>query len=597
MKLSRIDGDDLRNLFRFGLKEVMRHRVYFNEINVFPVADGDTGTNLAMTLRAMAENPESTRSFGDMIGRISESGLSNARGNSGLIFASYFSGIALEGGDYETVDISEFSVIAKRAVSYVYQAVEKPVEGTMISVIRDWADYLSANHGRFVFFDDLFQEAYHTAEASLAKTPELLDVLRRNKVVDSGAAGFVGFLKGINHFFAHGLREEEITEPYLAAEPISEAYDSLYRYCTEVALRGVIPPPESLRKELESLGDSLIVTSHKDKLRIHLHSNDPGAVIHQALKYGELIEQKVDDMQLQNLFQTRSKGGIALVTDSIADIPDALLLKHRIHTVPLTLLVDEIPYLDKVTIGLDRLFALMSTAKSYPTSSQPESGRIREILERALINADTVIVISVADKLSGTYGVFKREAERLDPGGKRITVVDSRLNSGAQGLVVQRAAEWIDMGFSHEEVIEKIRALIPETKIYVCLETLANAVRGGRVSNTVGKIGMALGARPIMTLGSEGQGAAFGCGFSLEGMTRRIFSRLRQTQKKKGILSYSIVHGNNPALVHRYVEFMKALTGRDPEFVMAISSVTAIHSGPGCVAVSVVEGRKGAFYD
>ncbi len=596
MKSSRIDGDDLRNWFRFGLKEVMGHRHYLNEINVFPVADGDTGTNLTVTLRAMVENPESTQSFGEMAERISRSGLAHARGNSGLIFASYFTGIALEGEKFETVDISEFSTMARNAVSHVYQAIDNPVEGTMISVIRDWADYLFLNHNRFIYFEDLLREAYHTAEISLSKTPDMLETLRRNKVVDSGAAGFVGFLKGVNHFFAHGVREEETTEAPIATEPILDTDESEYRYCTEITLRGGVPSTAPLRKELEGLGDSLIISAGRDLLRVHLHTNQPGEVIRRSQCYGELAEQKVDDMQLQHRVRTRSKGGVALITDSIADIPDALLLKYCIHTVPLTLLVDEIPYLDKVTIGLDRLFAVMGTAKGYPTSSQPEPFRIRDVFERVLASYDSVIVITVAERLSGTYGVFKREAERLEAEGGQITVIDSRLNSGAQGLVVKKAAEWLEEGLSHNAVTERIRGLIPRTKIYVCLETLENAVRGGRVPNTVGKIGMALGARPIMTLNAEGQGAAFGCGFSLEGMTRRIFAHLRRIQKEKGIDCYSIVHGDNPELAERYVEFMRSLIGREPEFVMEISAVTAIHSGPGCVAVSLVEGMKGVSH-
>lgn len=597
MKLTRIDGEDLREWFKFGLKEVTRHRIYFNEINVFPVADGDTGTNLTATLRAMAENPESTKSFGDMVERISETGLSHARGNSGLIFASYFNGIALEGGEFESVDISEFSRVAKNAVGHVYQAIDNPVEGTMISVIRDWAEFLFLNHSRFVFFDDLLQEAYRTAEVSLAKTPDLLEVLRRNKVVDSGAAGFVGFLKGVNHFFARGLGEEEMIEPLVTMEPILDTFDSQFRYCTEISLRGVVESADCLRKELECLGDSLIVTSHRDLLRIHLHTNMPEEVVRRALPYGELAEQKVDDMQLQHLVRAGVKGGVALITDSIADIPDALLLKYQIHTVPLTLLVDETPYLDKVTIGLAGLFDVMGTAKAYPTSSQPEPFRVREMMERLLENHDSAIVLSVAEKLSGTYGVFKREAERLQAMGARITVIDSRLNSGAQGLVVQRAAEWLAEGLAHEEVVERIGNIIQHTKIYVCLETLENAIRGGRVPNTVGRIGMTLGARPIMTLNAEGHGAAFGCGFSIEGMTRRIFRCLKRANKEKGIERYSIVHGSNPQLAKHYADFMKTLTGLEPEFMTEISAVTAIHSGPGCVAVSFVEGMKGAPHD
>lgn len=587
MKSRTLDGYAIRNWFRSGHREVDLHKKHINAINVFPVPDGDTGTNLSMTLKAMAERPVSTPSFGRMLEQISELGLANARGNSGIIFASYVNGIAEEGRLYETVTLSEFSALAHKAVDYVYRAIDNPVEGTMISVIKDWASYLLSRHHEFEFFEDLLQGAYVAAKVSLAQTPEKLAVLKRNNVVDSGAEGFVHFLKGVNRFFSQEALPAIEEEPEEAEIPrIPEDSVSMFRYCSEFLLKQGTPGVEGLREELESLGDSLIISSGHEKTRIHLHTNHPETVIKRLLIRGEVLEQKVEDMDLQQGVLNHQKSPVALLTDSIADLPDDLILKHQIHTVPLTLMMGEAPYLDKRTITLRGLFEAMGSGGSYPTSAQPEPSRVREELEKLFQHYDSVIVITVSEKLSGTCGVFKKEAEKL---GHPVTVIDSRLNSGAQGLLVKKAAELLDGGCTHEETVGKIQQLIPKTKIYVCLDTIANAIRGGRVPDTLGRVAMALGARPIMTLDSLGKGAAFGVGFSRGAMTRKILKLVRKTHKEKGIQSYSIVHADNPLLAQDYAEAIKHITGQPPEFITEISAVTAIHSGPGCVAVSLIE--------
>ena len=589
MNSRTIDGHDIRNWFQFGFREVEQNKKQINAINVFPVADGDTGTNLTLTLKAMSDWPTATRSFGKMLEKISESGLAHARGNSGIIFASYINGLASEGKLYETIGVSEFSSAAHNAVEYIYKAVEKPVEGTMISVIRDWAYFLSTNNHKFQFFEDLLAEAYKVARASLGKTTETLEVLRKNHVVDAGGEGFVRFLKGINGVFSQEKAQVPDVDLTQNAPSIIEEYDSSYRYCTEFLVQHSGLISHELHRKLEELGDSFIISYLPDKFRIHIHTNYPQQVRKLLKEEGEVLEQKVDDMKLQNEVLFHQKSKVALLTDSIADLPDYLVMHHQIHTIPLTILFDEELYLDKNTINLKGLFAEIEASPSYPTSSQPEVGRVRERLEYLCEHYDSIIIISVAEKLSGTFSVFKKEAERLEQSGKKVTVIDSRLNSGAQGLLVKKAAELLEAGASHDDIVEEVLSLIPKTKIYVCLETIENAVRGGRVPNTVGKLGIAIGARPIMTLDENGKGAAFGVGFSQDGMTKKIFTLLRKIKSQKGIQSYSIVHAENPQLAKAYEERLEKLLGYKPDFVTEISSVTAIHSGRGCVAVSLIE--------
>jgi len=244
--------------------------------------------------------------------------------------------------------------------------------------------------------------------------------------------------------------------------------------------------------------------------------------------------------------------------------------------------MEDTVYLDKATIGLEQLFSAIPKMDAYPTSSQPEPGRIRELLEYGLETYESLIVIAVSSRLSGTHNAILKELNQLDSEGKQVTVIDSRLNSGAQGLLVKRAAELLDQGLSHGETVREIEALISRTKIYVCLQTIEYAVLGGRISNTVGKIGMKIGLRPIMTLNTQGGGATFGMALSQKGITRKILRLVEKTVKNRGIEAYSIVHADNEALALEYGEKLKGIIGKPPEFITEISSVVAIHSGPGC---------------
>ena len=598
LNLERANGVDLLNWFSAGAEAVAAHRKYLNDINVFPVADGDTGTNLYTTLRAMVEKPQRERSFADMLRGISKSGLESARGNSGIIFASFINGIAQECQPAESVDVAEFSGIAYRAVRHLYAAVEHPAEGTLMSVIRDWAQFLETNKGRFSNFRELFFNAYQSAMVSLEKTKEQLQVLRKHNVVDSGAAGFVRFLHGINLTFTRDRVSKEEPDSSVAVPIFGEDGETEFRFCTEALLdtngataaKDKVIVPEQIKAELSAFGDSLILNSSEGRLKVHIHTNTPELVMERLKNYGEFLEQKADDMAVQNRIRTMERRAIGLMTDSIADIPDSFKLEHGISTLPMGVMLDGSAYLDKSTIRLKQLFRRMEAKEGYPTSSQPEPARIQTMLSVLTDQFDSLIILSVSDRLSGTYQALKKAAAAFAP-EKRISIVNTKLNSGAQGLLVKAAAEMIDQGLSHDEIVTRIENMVPRTKIYVCLNTLAYAVRGGRVPDTVGKLGIKLGMRPIMTLDQEGNGAAFGVAFSQAALTKKIMKLVRHTMQKKGIAEYSIVHGDNLPLAQEYADAITKITGKAPAFIAEISSVVALHAGPGTVAVCLLEGN------
>ena len=437
------------------------------------------------------------------------------------------------------MDVAEFSGIAYRAVKHLYAAVEHPAEGTLMSVIRDWAQYLETNKGRFSNFRELFFSAYQSAMVSLEKTKEQLQVLRKHNVVDSGAAGFVRFLHGINLTFSRerAVKEEDapVTLPIFGEDGETE-----FRFCTEALLdtsgaaaAGKAIVPEQIKAELAPFGDSLILNNSENRLKVHIHTNTPELVMERLKNYGEFLEQKADDMAVQNRIRTMERHAIGLLTDSIADIPDSFKLEHAISTLPMGVMLDGSAYLDKSTIRLEQLFRRMEAKEGYPTSSQPEPARIQTMLSALMDRFDSLIVLSVSDRLSGTYQALKKAAAAFAP-EKRITIVNTKLNSGAQGLLVKAAAEMIDQGLSHEEIVSRIERMVPRTTIYVCLNTLAYAVRGGRVPDTIGRLGIKLGMRPIMTLDQEGNGAAFGVAFSQAALTKKIMKLVRPHDAEEG---------------------------------------------------------------
>ena len=594
-EVQQANGTDIFRWFSAGAKEVYAHVKHLNVINVFPVADGDTGTNLMATLRAMVDSSTPMQSFHRMLKTISQSALEGARGNSGIIFASYINGLALESAPYEAVSVPQFADIAMGAVKHLYAAVEDPKEGTLMSVIRDWAQYLKRNHGKYRGFSELFEDAYGYSLQLLKKTREQMEVLRKHNVVDAGASGFVRFLEGINRVFSDAhVVEDFADEPFELVAADEETSD--YRYCTEALVHMEVKKTADgdaliaeVKARLQPFGDSLIVSAQGGKLKAHIHTNAPELVMRELQAYGRLAEQKADDMALQNKLRTAAKGGVGLITDSIADLPDAYLQRHSVSVAPMGVLQNNAAYLDKITIRLPQLLKAMDSPDEYPTTSQPEPARIRALLAARLEQFDSLIVLSVADKLSGTYQAFVKAAKELETPEKRITVIDTRLNSGAQGLLVRHAAEMIEQGRSHDEIAAQVKERIPRAKIFVCLNTLAYAVRGGRVPDTIGKIGMRLGLRPIMTLDKQGHGAAFGAAFSQKGLTKKIMRLTRRAMRRTGIEAYGIVHWDNLPLAKEYQEQLAAITGQKPAFITEISSAVAIHSGPGTVAVCYIE--------
>jgi hypothetical protein len=597
MSFTYLTGENIYHSFLSGANQVIAQKKILNDINVFPVPDGDTGNNLASTMSTIIEETKVDANAYRTFQSIADAALTGARGNSGIIFAQYINGISSSLADEEVLSIRSFAESVKNAVPHAYNAISNPVEGTMITVIRDWAEAVHSRWEQATDFYDLMIHSLDVAMDSLKQTTEKLKVLKDASVVDSGAKGFVHFVEGFAEFLKTGIVEklqhqEDIIEFGEHPEHVHDRFD--HRYCTEGLIARDGLDLEKIRSQLEDLGDSLIVAGSDRKARIHLHTNHPDQVFMVLRTHGKILQQKVDDMKGQYDAIYNRKYPVALVTDSIADLPKEWMDRYQIHLIPLNLMMEDTAYLDKVTITSENFYRLLDEVDTYPTSAQPNGKVVEGILSSLAAHYDSIIVVTVAKALSGTHQTIQHGAAKLRETGKHITVVDSKQNSGAQGLLVMKAAEWIHEGKSHDEVVHLLEEQIPRTKIFVSVNTLKYMVRSGRVNKMTGLLAKWMNLKPVISLDDNGMGTILDKAFSLQGNTAKIKKRVVEMKRHYGNLRYAIIHAGSEKRASEYVDLFRGILEKDPEYVMSISPIVAMSAGIGCVAIALIADEQEA---
>lgn len=592
MVVTELTGENMYNAFLSGAFEVIKQKAELNRINVFPVPDRDTGSNLAFTMYSIVENATIDKSINETMKSIADSAIDGARGNSGIIFAQYINGLHIGLADKEYVDLSSFSASARKAVEYAYKSIANPVEGTMITVMNDWANAMYENGKGSTDFVETMTRSLEVAMNSLRDTPLKLKVLRDAKVVDSGAKGFVHFLDGFLKYFI----TREI--PFFNNKKIKVSYNEdihnlkninlTNRYCTEALIKGENLDIDLIKSQLLELGESLVMAGNKDKIRIHIHTIKPEEIFKTLRKHGKIIQQKSDDMLRQFETAHDRKYNIALITDSIADLPKELMDKYQIHLIPLNLIIEGSNYLDKRTITADTFYTMMDEMETYPSSSQPTTKVVENYIQEVASHYDKIIAITVSSKMSGTYNVFKAAIDKLNLSKDRVRLIDSKRNSGAQGLIVLEAAEYIAAGDSFETVVEKVNKVIERSEIYVSVLDLKYMIKSGRIGRATGMIAGAVNFKPVVSIDNKGDGSIIGKSFSVESNTKKIYSLVEDMVISKGVARYAIVHGKNLDRAKEISKKIEKITGKEPEYIMDISSIVAMSAGIGTVAVALI---------
>jgi uncharacterized protein len=591
--LNEMDGRRLYYTFIAGARKVIEHQVELNKINVFPVNDGDTGTNLASTIRAVVDSLHPHRSYKITADRIAETTLVNARGNSGIIFAQFLYGMSTETGNYKTITIRQFAESIKNSVRYIYEAVANPVEGTMLTVIKDWANYIYDNRNRITDFNQLFISSFDVLNNSLIATKSKLAVLAKANVVDAGARGFVFFVEGIIDFITNRNLKDLIQVKSETAlfekveESIPEKVD--FRYCTEALIKSSSINKKTLLATLEKYGNSIVVAGSDKMRRLHLHTNNPAGLFNELRNTGILAFQKADDMIRQSEVVYDRKWKIALVTDSTCDLAQEIIDNYQINMLPININFGENHYLDKITIQPEQFYTLLKENRDYPKSSQVNEKSFTNLYSHLASHYDSIIAIHLSDKLSGTFNSSQKAARAISKEfNKPISVIDSKNISGALGLILLRTAQAIEAGYLHDEVVSMAQKWTNNLRIFISVKSIKYLVRGGRVSAVRGLIARILNINPIVSIDENGKAIVFDKTFNQKANMEKVMGYITKIYREKTIWNYIVLHANNNEAAQWYSEKMESLIKKKPASVVNISPILGANAGIGAAAIALL---------
>ena len=589
-----LTGKQFYYSFLAGAHKLFDNQGYINKINVFPVPDADTGTNLASTMRSVIDSSKPTLSLKETADSMADAALQGARGNSGIIFAQFLLGFSNEMKSTDKLDVDQFSSAITKAVAYTYEAINEPVEGTMISVIREWAEYVHTLKDKVDDFKNLFAESISKAKQSLAETKDKLEVLKKANVVDAGAKGFVVFLEGIVEFFKKGEIKKIVQQrgEVLAANIGEIPHDQItYRYCTEALISGKNLSRQDIKAILKDAGDSIVIAGSNRKLRVHVHTDEPASLFDELAPLGKIEYQKVEDMVQQDQIVHHRKWKIALLTDSTADMPGSVMEHYQIHLVPINLEINGNQYLDKITITPSEFYQKLVTSKEQPKTSQPTTKEFVNKYQYLATHYDSIIAVHLSKELSGTYQNSLAAATQVSKEtGKKITVIDSKTVSGALGLLVLRFAKAIESGKSHDQIVISSKEWIDKNRILVSIRSLKYFIRGGRVSKTRGLFARMLNLKPIISVDSNGKSVLFDRSFSRKGSIKKVLGLIEEANAKNKIWEYSVMYSNleEKSFAEWYGQQLTGIIGKEPVFIDSISPVVGANAGIGTVAVSYI---------
>lgn len=574
---SFISAKRIYNGFLMGANNISNYRASLNMANKFPVADSDTGDNLAYLMSKISENLHYNADIATMLLHISDLAVLNSRGNSGAIFSQFFVGFEQNSPNAEKIDLEQLIKCFESAYQSAYKAIISPIlEGTILIAMKNWSDSLYKYKNKVSSLEKLYLSCLAELKSEVEATKNVLKQQRQAKACDAGAMAFLYFIDGFMSAVVYGKESDVIQLEQNSDFTADNQHDHLpftadsNRFCTEFLLAKNTTPFD--KKEFEKLGDSLVVSQTKNYIRIHIHSNQPAVVGKLAQNYGKIIDAKCDDMKVQSI--NAKQGETAIVIDSIADLPEASYSEHT-YMLPVNILVDNVSFKDKRNIFPELL------KSGNVSSAQPNSSEAKKLLEKLLIGYQNIIIITVSSAMSGIYNQYQKIIEELD--SSRIRVVDSKLNSVGEGIVVYKALELIKANYPSNELIQRLERTIANSYIYVSLKSLDRMIASGRLNSKLGGILKFLNCHPTITIDRKGKGKIGHFSFSYKrSQTALIKTLLKQ---KEQLENYALVHCNNRAEAEAIARILTAKLGFPPLYISEISSVVANFSGDGSIAV------------
>ncbi len=564
----------LQNAFISGVERVAAWSDLLDDINVFPIADGDTGRNLIASLtpiRQMNGNRE------DTIQKL----LMAARGNSGNIATRFFSGLLMA----DSLDILPEAV--KQGRDAAWKAVNDPIPGTMLSVFDALVEFVEKESVKNNE-DYVFRITEHL-EKSVQSTPDQLPMLKLAGVVDSGALGMYVFLEG----FFHGLINQiekcvPITTRFKGLLQINSDFKESVEtgYCIDVVIH-VANDIESKMKSLAGLGESTVIIPHKDYLKLHLHTNDPVSVRKKIQEIGNIVNWQDDDLadQVLTFKSLKNKGMFHIMTDAAGS-----LTREDARSLGLTLLDSYIITKDKslpeTLFEPEDVYRRLADNQKVSTSQASTFERY-QTYQRVLEQYDQVLYLCVGSAFTGNFETAQQWKKQYDS-NNRFLVLDTGAASGRLGIIALATARFAKTSDNVSDIVEFAEKAMEKAEEYVFLDRLKYLAAGGRLAKSSAFFGDMLNMKPIVSPLADGAkkvGIAKNHQAQMAFALEKLKASIKPESKSLILLEYS----NNKQLVEQSIK--KEVVKHYPNaeiIVQPLSLTSGVHMGPGTWALALL---------
>ena len=580
-----------------GINNLLEYKNKLDEINVYPVPDGDTGTNMCFTLLPIAEECQGkvNENISETISIIADTALDSARGNSGTIIAQFFHGMRKSLINQNVVTINNFSNALQEGFKSSKESLLNPEEGTIITVMQDVASKSTELiNEENITFEIFLDRCYHHSVESLERTKTTLKILKKSDVVDAGALGFVLLLQG---WLNSVQKKTKLQSHHINISYDHEKIDALQKdidftiknkYCTECAIEGEKINKIELKEMIKNLGDSMVVAGTQKRVKIHIHTNSPAKLYKICSAYGKVVDRKVDDMTKQEhtIHHTESSG-IAIVVDSGADIPEEYA--NELQVVPVRYSFGNQQHIDKVTQSTKEFYKQMYTDSNHPKTSQPTPGDFKKIYNFISSHYSSIISIHLSKKMSGTYqsGVNAAKAIKID----NIKVIDSYSASVGLGLLALYAVDLKQSGKTYTQIVNKVEKEKHNIQVFLVLKDLSYVVKGGRLPGKIKTLANLLRLRPV--LGSKNgklkaRGVLYGHSKRVEKFAKFLNSKIKANKTYHIMIAHANDIENGKELLNLLIAKHNNIT---KHYLLELGGALGAHAGPGGLAVGLQERR------
>ena len=582
--------NELKRIMLLSYQKIEENREQINKINVFPVPDQDTGSNLVKTLEGIKENIEE-KEFKDLT-EISEAvldgALTAAQGNAGVIYTGFLAGF-LPLLNKNPVDAKKLAIAFEKGAERARKSIQNPKEGTILDVIDAASRTIKEKAQIETNIINIFKAVIEEANKALIATQQKMEILRKAKVVDAGGLGFLLILE--SHLEA--LEKEELPLAKITEETEEKPSEKIKKFIQILSNRYEIIAliknskfdEEAIREKLKKLGNCLDIVQVGNKMKIHIHTDYPDEVKDEIFQAGEVLKLKTEDMA-REIDGLSKKVSVGIVTDELADLTRKIVERYQIKIIPY-----KIDWPEEENLPGENIYQKMRAAaekgiKNLPKTSQASPKEFLETFKKQLKKFDKVLCILISSKLSGGYNSAIQAREMLPEKEKRkVYILDSLLCSAGQALLVLRAIELIQKERKIYNVISELKRTISNIYLYGFFADPKWIEWGGRIghsqANRIRRL-QRFGIRVLMGIKNgkiEKIGIRFGVKDISEALFKEIKIRSKKIRRQGRKIRVVITHCDNLEGAEKLKEKLKEIKA-EVSFINLVGSVVGVHIGP-----------------